>query len=223
MNLKRFSLGQKLQLWLLSPIINAIVAVLTFTYRKNLGARDIVEAARASSPNGTCILAAWHCNCISSLATQRDLPLSIIVSNSFDGEMITRLVHSFGLSAIRGSSSRGGKEAISQSYEILKQGRFLAITVDGPRGPRFKAKFGAVTVSRNSQTPIVPVLAYSNRNWIFPSWDRFRVPKPFAKLTVLYGEPIMVPAETSDENLALYNNALEKSLLALEERADQLT
>lgn len=222
MSLRKFTLGQRLQLLLLSPIINTIIWLLTATYRKNLGPREQLKTARTMTKDGRVIMAIWHCHCISSLATHKDLPISIMVSSSFDGEMITRLVLSLGLQTIRGSSSRGGKEALSQSHVALREGRILGITVDGPRGPRFKAKFGAVSISRNMQTPIVPVLAYPDRYWTFASWDRFKLPKPFARIAVLYGEPILVPEDTTDEELAVYNEQLEKSLMALEDQGDKL-
>jgi lysophospholipid acyltransferase (LPLAT)-like uncharacterized protein len=223
MSLRKFTFGQHLQLLLLSPILNAIIWLLTASYRKNRGLREQLKAARAMNENGRCIIALWHCNCMASLATHADLPLSIMVSSSFDGEMISKLVHTLGLHSIRGSSSRGGKQALSQSNDALRAGRVLGITVDGPRGPRFKAKFGAVSASRNTQTPIVPLLAYPDRYWTFRSWDRLKLAKPFARLSVLYGEPILVPVDTTEEGLAAYNDRLEKSLMALEEQVNTLT
>jgi lysophospholipid acyltransferase (LPLAT)-like uncharacterized protein len=204
---------EKLSGW----IASAVFGLLYLTYRfPSLDDRG--EAlARTMHPNSQVAIAIWHRNAIGCLLTYARRRLAILVSLSFDGEVIARVARFFGVHSARGSSSRGGKEAFKQLITLHKQGYDLGITVDGPRGPRYKVKPGILAVASRTGTPVLPFAAVADREWVLHrSWDHFRIPKPFAKIWCAYGEPIVIPRGTSD--LERWAKQLEVALMILEER-----
>jgi lysophospholipid acyltransferase (LPLAT)-like uncharacterized protein len=179
------------------------------------------------------ILVAWH-NAILGLvrfAYKRIVaaghPAVPIVSNSRDGDLIARIAESFGhnVHVVRGSSKRGGADAMRRLRQLLDHGISVILTVDGPRGPRYQAKPGAVQLAAATGAPIVPM------NWattaelrIRPSWDEFRIPLPAGTIDYLIGEPFTVAA-SSDTGYGAPRevNRLNERLGELTRRADALT
>jgi hypothetical protein len=104
----------------------------------------------------------------------------------------------WGLGVLRGSSSSGGDAAFRDLIRVIRAGRSVAITPDGPRGPRERLKPGVLQLARVTGVPIVPLAAAASRAWWFVRWDRFLVPQPFARLHVAYGDPIHVPRDAVD-------------------------
>src|SRR5262249_26210863 len=119
----------------------------------------------------------------------------VLASRSRDGELLTRFVARFGLEAVRGSSSRGGAEALRLLARSLREGRDAVLVPDGPRGPRETVKPGIVALARLSGAPIVPMAVGASAEWRIQSWDEFRIPRPFARCVVRFGDPIRVPAD----------------------------
>lgn len=144
----------------------------------------------------------------------------VMISQSRDGELISRFVGHMGINAIRGSSSKGGKAAFKNLARRLKQGCYVTITPDGPRGPRYKAQKGAIYLSKISGTPIVPATYNASRKKVFNSWDRFIFPLPFSRVVVIYGEPIIVPENADDEVIEEKRLEMEKKLNEITHRAD---
>jgi lysophospholipid acyltransferase (LPLAT)-like uncharacterized protein len=116
----------------------------------------------------------------------------VLVSEHKDGEIITRILEQFGMFGVRGSSSRGGTRALLEAVQVVKGGTNMAFTPDGPRGPRHSFAPGALILAHRAGVPIVTITAQVDRAWRFGSWDGFELPKPFARITVLYGDPRMV-------------------------------
>ena len=125
----------------------------------------------------------------------RDCAIQGLASQSFDGELIARTMHFFGFPPLaRGSSSRGGVSALKAQVDGLASGLHVAISVDGPRGPRYKPKPGVAQLAVLSGSLIVPVSGVARPDWRLKNWDRTMVPPPFSRLAFVLGEPIQVQA-----------------------------
>jgi len=148
------------------------------------------------------ILAFWHNRQIGFLRLVSVLrPVSVLVSQHGDGEMITRIMERFGVGAVRGSSTRGGTAALRKMIAATRETN-MAITPDGPVGPRYEVKDGVVSLAALSGHPVFWVSWSSERVWIFKSWDRFMLPKPFARLRFQASGPITLENSMQAESLA---------------------
>lgn len=162
------------------------------------------------------LFALWHGRLLPLAYHHRHQRLVTLVSRSSDGEYIARLLDRWGFEAVRGSSSRGGGEALRSMMRLARRGRSLTITPDGPRGPRQRMKPGAIVAAQMTGLPIIPAAAGADRGWWFDSWDRFLLPKPFARIRVAYGEPHPIPRDASPEEI-------EQRMLEVERALDRIT
>ncbi|MBN2396909.1 MAG: lysophospholipid acyltransferase family protein [Deltaproteobacteria bacterium] len=138
---------------------------------------------------------------------------SVMISRSSDGEFISGVAKLMGLHPVRGSSSRGGREALAGMIEALRA-RGLAIHIlDGPTGPMGVVKAGAIRLAFAADAVIVPFYTSADRAWYAHSWDRFMVPKPFARVTIRYGDPIPCPLAADSEEFEKQRRALEETML----------
>lgn len=117
-----------------------------------------------------------------------------LISRSKDGEIIAKVCRHFGLVPARGSSSRGGMEAMRELLRWIEQGERVGVTPDGPKGPREQVQDGILYLAQKTGVPIVPVAYGARRRWVFGSWDAFILPKPFNTIAMAYGEPLRVNA-----------------------------
>lgn len=138
--------------------------------------------------------------------------VAALVSASRDGGLLTQVLKGFGIEAVRGSSSRRGAQALIELTSFAEQGYDLAITPDGPRGPRYDAQDGVIVTAQLTVLPIVPVTYNLNWKIRLNSWDGFQIPLPFARCDVVMGAPIVVPREISDEERETLRRRLEKTL-----------
>ncbi len=163
--------------------------------------------------DGAVIVVFWHEHIMLPVYVLRFSNMYGLVSQHLDGEIITRIIRHFGHGAIRGSSTRGGKQAYRNAKQMLKSQRIiLAITPDGPLGPRRKAKLGAVRLASETGIPIVPISVKANRYKRMKSWDRFLLILPFANCEIKFGEPFRVPPNLTVKRLKEYNKHLEQIL-----------
>jgi hypothetical protein len=144
----------------------------------------------------------------------------LMASRSRDGEIIARLVEWIGGKTVRGSSSRGGGQALLEMVNSLGPHDYAAIAVDGPRGPRHEAKEGILLLAKRTGLPVVPMAGGAARKWIARSWDRLEIPRPFSRTTMLFGQPLHVPAGANAQTVAALREELERRLRALKEEAD---
>lgn len=135
------------------------------------------------------LLALWHGHLLPLCWERREAGMSVMISENKDGEIIARITERWGYRPVRGSTSRGAGRALLGMIRDLQAGREFAITPDGPRGPAGVAQAGALLASQRSGVPIVPMRADCDRAWHLGGWDRFMIPKPFARVVVTYGEP----------------------------------
>lgn len=163
----------------------------------------------------------WHGRLLPCTYYHRQQKLATLISQHRDGEYITRIVERWGFEVVRGSSSRGGAQALRQIVRTLRRGTAMAITPDGPRGPREVMKPGALIAAQMAGVPVIPVAAGTPRAWWFGGWDRFLVPKPFARIRMEYGEPFLIPREATEREIEEeFCPEVERRLGALMRRVD---
>jgi lysophospholipid acyltransferase (LPLAT)-like uncharacterized protein len=150
---------------------------------------------------------------------QRDR-VAVLVSASRDGEKLARVLEKFDLLCVRGSSSRRGMEALRELTNLMADGYDVGITPDGPRGPKYRAHSGAVSLAQLAQVPIIPLSWQVSRQITFNSWDQFILPLPFARATVRIGAAITVPREADDAARENKRLELQAVLLALSEEQE---
>ncbi len=173
--------------------------------------------------NGKPLIAAfWHGRLLMApTGWRRTAPLTVMISQHRDGEMSARTVHYFGVRAVRGSTTRGGATALREMLDIVKNGTSVAITPDGPRGPRMRAQMGIVLLARLSGAPIVPATYSVSRRRLASSWDRFIIALPFSRGLYLWGNPIHVAPNADEIALEAARFEVERSLNELSETADR--
>ena len=152
---------------------------------------------------GRVLLCVWHQQFFAAIGHFKNyshLNPGLMISQSRDGELIAGVANRTGWHTARGSSSKGGKEAMAEMIDHLNRYRFGAHILDGPRGPIGKVKAGVIKMAKESGALIVPFYTFADKAWFFNSWDRFMVPKPFSQVTLLFGDAISFePAETPEE------------------------
>jgi len=162
----------------------------------------------------------WHGRIFMGTYFFRNRGIVVMTSRNRDGEYIARVIKRFGYSAARGSSSRGAKSALVEMIQELRRNKDVAFTIDGPRGPRYVAKPGAVWIAAKTGDAIFPFHMTPERSWVLRSWDHFHFPKPFSRVLVLMGKPIYVKEHATEEDMAAAQNALQRSLEDLLHRGD---
>lgn len=172
-----------------------------------------------------CIFALWHANQFLVHGIKDRKNLSILISNSIDGHIVANVCENWGFKVVRGSSGKKGSvESTMQMLERLKNGESVAIMVDGPHGPLHKVKNGAVKLAQLSGAPIIPVTWYSPQKTFIslPSWDKMKT--PFGKCNILniYGQPIYIKPDASDEELSTIKEKIKIELLNLDANAPEI-
>ncbi len=171
---------------------------------------------------GPLLFALWHGDFFPIFQYARHSGSYIVVSRSPDGEILARVAEAAGFRTVRGSPTRGATRAMVDLVRVVRSGADAAIAVDGPRGPALEVKAGVVLLAKKTGCPIVPLGAALSRYKQFASWDRFRLPLPFARALVIGGTPIRVPADASGQLLETRRVELQASLLELREEAREL-
>ena len=167
--------------------------------------------------HGSVIYALWHGRMWLLAARFPRRGVGVLVSLSEDGEVIASILSRLRLSPVRGSSSRGGDEAMRRMEAWIREGRSVAITPDGPRGPRHMAHLGAVALAARTGKPILPLGAAARPAWTLGSWDAFQIPRPGSRAVITVGEPLFVPGS---DDLEPWRRRLEAALDAAECEAD---
>lgn len=161
----------------------------------------------------------WHQQLLPLVHYHRGEGIVVLVSEHADGEYITRVIERHGFEVARGSSTRGGSQGLRELLRAAKEGRDLAITPDGPRGPARVFKPGALVAARLTGLPVVPLAVAASSAWHVDSWDRFMVPKPLSRLAIAYGDPVDVPRRADDDEIQRLAHDMQNRIEALEVRA----
>jgi lysophospholipid acyltransferase (LPLAT)-like uncharacterized protein len=173
----------------------AALRSLALTWRFEVRNAQAIESLR--DQRRPFIFSLWHGQLLPLLWHHRNQQIAVLISEHRDGELVARLARSLGYRLIRGSSTRGGERALLSLVRELEDGQEVAVTPDGPRGPAFSFAPGALVAAHRSGASILPIAAHASRAWRLGSWDRFLIPKPFARVTVAYGNPVEVIANDS--------------------------
>jgi lysophospholipid acyltransferase (LPLAT)-like uncharacterized protein len=145
----------------------------------------------------------------------------VLASRSRDGELVARWARRFGLEPVRGSSSHGGSDALRALARALRAGREVVVVPDGPRGPREVLKPGVIALARLTGAPIVPMAVGASREWRVRSWDEFRIPRPFARCVMRFGEAIYVSRAADRTGEEAARKEVEAALRDLGWRVDE--
>ena len=171
---------------------------------------------------GPIIFAIWHNRLATAMSfwsiVRRSRPesgLGALISASRDGGLLARTFQHFGVTPIRGSSSRRGAQALIELVSALRDGYHIAITPDGPRGPKYSVQPGIISLAQLSGAPIVPAGAHVHSKKQLRSWDAFQIPLPFARCDLTFAEPIYVPRRATPEELESFRIRLESELLRI--------
>ncbi|CAN5693435.1 lysophospholipid acyltransferase family protein [soil metagenome] len=182
----------------------AVIDVLLRTVRFEV--ENTASYERFRNEGRPVIFVLWHSRLLPLGYVHRGQGVYGLASLSADGEYIARVLQHWGMPMVRGSSSRGGDTAFREMVRVVRAGHSMSITPDGPRGPREQLTPGVLQLAQLTGAPLIPVSAAANSAWYFNSWDRFLVPRPFARVPVGYGEPLKVPrvaTATDVDELAL--------------------
>lgn len=191
-----------------------VLSRLSRTWKVSLHGEE--RLARAQATHRGHFMALWHGRMLLGLPHHGRRDWHVLVSPSADGDISQRLLERFRYKVIRGSSSRGGARALREMLTVLDAGAVLIITPDGPRGPRHSMNPGLAWMARATGYPIVPIGFGVDRAWRLNSWDRFTIPKPGARVAMVYGEPISVPRAATSAELDSATRAIHDSLVAAE-------
>lgn len=175
--------------------------------------QEAYDTLKVRSPH--LIYVAWHEQILLHTWFWRHQGITILISQSRDGEYVNRLLELLGFRSARGSSSRGGVRGLLQLVRTLKDVGSVGIIADGPRGPARACKPGAILLAKQSGIPIVPTAAAISRYKRVKSWDRLVVPLPFATFTLAYGEPIVIPDKLEKDVLGEYQRQIDQALNTL--------
>jgi lysophospholipid acyltransferase (LPLAT)-like uncharacterized protein len=205
--------SQRLGAWVVFALVRAISATLRYRYDDRSGYFDGAQP-------GPTIYVVWHNRlalCLTgyyAFARKRNptLGMAAMVSASRDGGFLTSILECFAVRPVRGSSSRRGPQALLELTTWAKRGYDLALTPDGPRGPRYVVQDGVMSLARLTGLPVLPV-SY-NVGWKIQakSWDRFQIPLPFSRCDVVIEKPVRIPRETTDAESEALRQQLEQTL-----------
>ena len=214
---------------LIGSLVAAYMLVVKYTTRWEFDREDI--SAPVISPSKGLIALTWHSrfmmlNCAWNRKTWPHP--HVLISRSRDGEIVAQTCRALGLSVIRGSAKKavqrkdkGGAEAGRDIISTLDAGGCVVITPDGPRGPRQRLGLGPLRLARMSGHPILPCLFAVKHRKQFKSWDRFVLPLPFGRGSIIWGTPLTIAPDTSDEALELLRIQIETEMNALLAMADR--
>ena len=199
-------------LWTIPPLAAFLIKLLMLSCRlvKVEGLERAEEAV--SQTGGGAVYATWHQRMPYHFHYFGSRHVTIMISQSRDGEYAARVASWLGFRNVRGSSTRGGSRALREMVQEIREGAIAGMLADGPQGPARVAKMGSVMMARDTGVPLIPVLWGADRCWVFNSWDKYLVPKPFARVAVLYAEPIRIPSAAQGDAMEGYRRLFEERL-----------
>lgn len=209
-----------------APLAAGTARALAATWRwRRVEADGEVRSVRPPLPLDRAVHALWHEHLLPLTMAHRGQGAVALVSEHRDGEILTRVLDGLDVEAARGSSTRGGEEGLREMVRAGREGRPLAFTPDGPRGPARRCKPGVVRAAAETGLPVIPLGAAASRFRRLESWDRFLVPAPTAEVFVSRGEPMAVPEEVAESDgggdlLRRWTHRVERALEAERRRCE---
>ncbi|HEX9705597.1 MAG TPA: lysophospholipid acyltransferase family protein [Gemmatimonadales bacterium] len=175
-------LAARLGIWLMR--------LLAASWRFRFHGLEHLRAARTAGRPFIFVL--WHSRILPCLYLHRHEDIVLLVSRHRDGGYLVDLAEQWGYQSVRGSSKRGGEAGLLGIVRVLQTGAVAAVTPDGPQGPAERVKPGAIAAAQHSGAVLLPIGARTRSAWWIQSWDRFCIPRPFARIDVSYGPPLVV-------------------------------
>ncbi|MDX1506873.1 MAG: lysophospholipid acyltransferase family protein [Woeseiaceae bacterium] len=207
------------------PVLRAIMRVLTWTYRPlpvigEHHMRAFIDSGEVCAP---CYWHQAHVLCSHKVRDWIDdgFKACFLISGSVDGDVPERIARAWGAEAIRGSANQSGALALRDMQGMMKRGYSIVTTADGPRGPQYEFKAGAVLMARIAGVPIVPMACAADRAWYLDRWDRFMIPKPFARVVVGVGTPYAVPRDVPLDEIEPHRENVQAAVRSLMEQCEQ--
>jgi len=201
------------------PVLRGLIRLLAATYRieRVIGAEYIEPYISNESVCAPCY---WHQHQVVGAMLVRSwlgrgFNACFLISGSVDGEVPERIARSWGAAVIRGSANQSGALALRDMQRMMKRGYSVVTTADGPRGPKYEFKLGAIVMARIAAVPIPPIACAADRAWYLDRWDDFMVPKPFARIVIALGAPYPIPADTPLDRLESHRVAVQEAVMSL--------
>ncbi len=213
----RFTFGQRLILAVVPRLVWVLFSIIGRTWRFEVIAEEGVVPVVFGEVPGPEIYCFWHQCVLPCTLYFRHSRAVILISQSFDGELITRILKMFGFGAVRGSSSRGARGGLLGLKHVIESGRTAIFTADGPRGPIYRTKMGPIKLARLTGAPIGAFHLEPEHAWTLGSWDRFLVPMPFTRIAVSWAQWTHVSTDLPEEEFEAkreeLNAAIERARL----------
>jgi hypothetical protein len=206
-----FTFRQRILLWIISWAGCLAIRLICPTLRYSISWEE-PPTPRDALYEKPVIYSFWHRAVFPSAWMWRNLGIAVMTSRSFDGEYVARIIERLGFVAVRGSSSRGGSEALRGMKDELEKGAAVAFTIDGPRGPKYVAKVGPVLLSRSTGLPMAGFYVALSDAWVLKTWDAFMIPKPFSKALVRVSAKMRVPSQASESEIRGWHASLQDAL-----------
>jgi lysophospholipid acyltransferase (LPLAT)-like uncharacterized protein len=219
-DLSSYSLTDRLLIRLADVVFFLLIKAIGRTVKFEVEGWENWEAA--SRTEKIPIYTFWHNRVFLATYFWQRRRIVVMTSRSFDGEYIARFIQRFGYGAARGSSTRGAIGAVVEMVRLMRAGCPAAFTIDGPKGPRYVAKMGAVLLAKKTGNPILPFTVTAKSFWhASKSWDQFQVPKPFTRARVLIAPPIFVAPDADDDELDAARDQLQRALDDINDSGEQ--
>lgn len=222
---RRMTPMRRLYYFLGLPVLLGISRLLWWSYRKEIviGA-DVAE--RMIADGNTYAPCYWHQHGFCCLQLMREwlargFRAGFIISASVDGEVPARIARSWGADIVRGSAKQTNALAMRDIQQAMKRGVSIVTAADGPLGPAYHFKPGVVLMARIGSAPLVPIACTADHAWYFRRWDRFMLPKPFARVHIAVGEPLPVSRDTRVEDLEPLRETMENAINSLIHRSEK--
>ncbi len=208
----------KMILFLVPRLVTGYFRLVDLTSKKIFLNREYEDQICRKRPfacacfHGTMLFPVYYC---------RRYPGVVMVSRSWDGEVIDRSIRRMGYDTTRGSSSRGGKEALWEMIDIINERKYCSgLAVDAPRGPSRQVKIGIVVVAKETGQPVVPMVSWATRQIRFKSWDSMILPLPFSTIVIAFGKPTDVPTGLENEDYENLRLEIEQEMLRVQEQTE---
>lgn len=215
---ERWTWKDKILLFLIPRVYVWILRLLSMTIRQKVLHADYPQSFWKGGQN--IIAAFWHQRLLMMPFLPHQGKVGMLISQHRDGEFIAQAVRRFNIDSIRGSTTRGGISALRGMIRFYNSGGNLAITPDGPQGPKHIVQPGVIELARQTGAPIVPVTYGASCKKVFKSWDNFILPLPFGRVVYIWGEPILVSPDADKEELEEKRLLLQKRLQEITAQAD---
>lgn len=207
------------------PILRLIVWCLTKSYRQQpvIGAEHADLLIANGTVSAPCYWHQQHVLCSPYMRSwiRRGYKLCFLISPSVDGEVPERIARAWGAEVIRGSANRTGALAMRDQQSMLRSGYSIVTTADGPNGPQYEFKAGTVLMARIAGVPIVPIGCAADRAWYLDRWDRFMIPKPFARTVVAVGEPVHIPRDVRPDEIEPWRLNVQEAVMSVMRQCEE--